>query len=180
MFGISGLIYLDAYISDLHHDYLIEAIDQAVWDSSMKRRVQHYGYRYDYKARQVTSDLYLGLLPDWASRIARQLSADGLIEVEPDQMIVNEYMPGQGISAHIDCEPCFGNRIFSLSLGSAAEMRFTQSGQEPVDLLLRPRSMVMMFGEARYAWKHAIPARKSDNGVKRSRRISLTFRKVTI
>lgn len=180
MYGISGLIYLSDYISTQHHDWLIETIDQATWDTTLKRRVQHYGYRYDYKARKVSKDMYLGKLPSWLQRIAEQLHDDGLIEQIPDQVIINEYYPGQGIASHIDCEPCFGHRIFSLSLGSSAIMTFKQKGQETVELLMEPRSLVMMYGEARYNWKHGIPARKSDNGVPRSRRISLTFRKITL
>ncbi len=180
MFGISGLIYLSDYISNVHHDWLIEKVDQQPWDTSMKRRVQHFGYRYDYRARRVTADLYLGVLPGWLDRIAKQLTYDGLIEEEPDQVIVNEYEPGQGIAPHIDCEPCFGHRIFSLSLGGQAIMEFTHPAKEKVELNLNPRSLLMMYGDARYNWKHGIPARKADHGRKRTRRLSLTFRKVEL
>ena len=57
MYGISGLIYLPEYISQPHHDWLLTQIDEQVWDTGLKRRVQHYGYRYDYKARKVTPDM---------------------------------------------------------------------------------------------------------------------------
>ena len=146
MYGISGLIYLENYISPQHHDALIAQIDTQPWDTSLKRRVQHYGYRYDYKARRVTPDMHLGSLPSWLNRIAQQLYDDGLIEVMPDQVIINEYQPGQGISAHIDCQPCFGHRIFSLSLGSTATMVFSQE-QKKVELALAPRSLLMMYGQ---------------------------------
>lgn len=73
MFGISGLVLLENYISQEHHDWLIQKIDVEPWDTSMKRRVQHYGYQYDYKARRVTADAYLGPLPTWLNRIAAQL-----------------------------------------------------------------------------------------------------------
>lgn len=180
MYGITGLVYLSNYISPEHHDWLYETIDAHPWDNTLKRRVQHYGYRYDYKARKVTPDMYLGDLPSWLGRIASQLHHDGLINAIPDQVIINDYLTGQGISPHIDCEPCFGHRIFSLSLGSAAVMEFTHPDHEKVPITLEPRSLTMMYGEARYNWKHGIPARKSDHGRKRGRRISLTFRKVTI
>jgi len=42
------------------------------------------------------------------------------------------------------------------------------------------RAGLMLYGEARINWKHAIPARKQDKGIERGRRISLTFRKVQI
>ena len=180
MYGISGLIYLPRYISQQHHDWLIEQIDTQQWDSSMRRRVQHYGYRYDYKARRVTPDMFLGDLPSWLNRIASQLCDDGLIEAVPDQVIVNEYEPGQGIAAHTDCEPCFGHRIFSLSLGGSTEMELTHPVKPKATVLLESRSLLIMYGQARYDWKHGIPARKSDNGVRRSRRINLTFRRVTL
>ncbi|RZL05487.1 MAG: DUF11 domain-containing protein, partial [Pedobacter sp.] len=102
---------------------------------------------------------------------------------QPDQVIINEYTPGQGISPHIDCEPCFGNTIISLSLGSACIMEFThrKHGQK-VEILLRPRSLVVLSGESRSLWTHGIPVRKQDvfGGCKfiRSTRVSLTFRKV--
>lgn len=180
MYTISGLIFLPNYISQHHHDWLLEQIDAQPWDTTLKRRVQHYGYRYDYKARRVSAEQYLGQLPDWLARIASQLYQDGLIGDVPDQVIINEYHPGQGIAAHVDCEPCFGDKVFSLSLGSAATMQFTHPDKEKVEVKMAACSLLMMYGEARYDWKHGIPARKSDNGVARTRRISLTFRKVVL
>ena len=179
MYTINGLIYLPQYISPTHHDWLLDQIDKQTWDTGLQRRVQHYGYRYDYKARKVTPEMYLGELPEWLGRIARQLHDDGLIEEIPDQVIINEYEPGQGIAPHVDCEPCFGHRIFSVSLGGPTVMHFSHPEHETVQVLLEPRSLMMIYGEARYNWKHGIPARKSDNGVLRTRRVSLTLRKVS-
>lgn len=174
---IAGLRYVPDFITEDDERSLIEAIDQHPWLNDLKRRVQHYGYKYDYKARAVTNEAYLGPLPDWITPVAQNLP------FKPDQAIVNEYLPRQGISAHIDCVPCFSDTITSLSLGSGAIMQFTK-GQERHDLYLEPRSLIVLSGKARYRWTHAIPARKSDivNGFKieRGRRISLTFRKVTL
>ena len=110
--------------------------------------------------------------------LASKIKEDGLCEVVPDQVIINEYKPGQGISPHIDCESCFGPRIFSLSLGSAAIMEFTLQGKPKKEIVLDQRSLVMMYGEARSIWKHSIPARLKDKGIERGVRISLTFRNV--
>ena len=92
----------------------------------------------------------LGKLPKWLNDVASKIKEDGLCEIVPDQVIINEYKPGQGISPHIDCESCFGPRIFSLSLGSQVIMEFTQDGNPKKEILLTPRSLVMMYGEARY------------------------------
>lgn len=50
-------------------------------------------------------------------------------------------------------------------------------GSEKKEIQLSRRSLLVMHGEARYKWKHGIAKRISDAGKKRTRRISLTFRK---
>lgn len=174
---ISGLQYIPDFITADEERTLIKAIDQQPWLNDLKRRVQHYGYKYDYKARWVTPSSYIGPLPEWIKSIADKLP------FKADQAIVNEYLSGQGISAHVDCVPCFGDMIASLSLGSGAVMQFTNA-EHKEEIYLEPRSLFVLSGEARYQWTHAIPARKSDmvNGFKieRERRISLTFRSVIL
>jgi alkylated DNA repair dioxygenase AlkB len=181
---ISGLTYLPDFVEAEEEAALLAQIDAAVWRHDLKRRVQHYGYRYDYRARTVTPADRLGDLPGWLAPLADRLWDAGWFARRPDQVIVNEYQPGQGISAHIDCAPCFGGTIASLSLGSPAIMRFTRPGNAPVDLPLPARSLVVLSGEARYDWRHAIPARRSDPGshgrIPRTRRVSLTFRTVIV
>lgn len=179
----NGLTYLENYISEDEASRLVQEIDAAPWRTDLKRRVQHYGYRYDYKARQARREDYLGPLPKLFQHLAERLTAEGHFQAVPDQVIVNEYQPGQGISAHFDCQPCFGEAIASLSLLSACVMRFASlrsSGH--MDLLLQPDSLLVMTGEARHEWTHSIPARKTDlvEGQKfqRTRRISLTFRQM--
>jgi alkylated DNA repair dioxygenase AlkB len=179
-----GLIYLENYIQEGEADQLVQEIDAAPWRTDLKRRVQHYGYRYDYKARQARREDYLGPLPDLFRQLAERLTAEGHFQADPDQVIINEYLPGQGISAHIDCQPCFGETIASLSLLSACVMRFTsQRSSRHTELLLQPKGLLVMAGEARHEWTHAIPARKTDliEGQKsqRTRRISLTFRQMS-
>jgi len=182
---IAGLTYIPEYINPGSEDALIHTIDQQQWLTDLKRRVQHYGYRYDYKARNVTKELKLGVVPEWLSSYCYQLHAKGLFPHIPDQVIINEYQPGQGIASHIDCVPCFEETVASLSLGSPCIMDFTQSEtQEKISILLEPRSLVLLSGDARYRWQHAIAHRKTDshNGIafRRGRRISLTFRNVIL
>ena len=178
---VPGLNYVPNYIDAQEQNRLLKIIDQQPWLTDLKRRVQHYGYRYDYKTRSIDPTMFLGALPDWILPCVNRLHADGFMEQVADQAIINEYQPGQGISSHIDCEPCFGNIIVSLTLGSTCVMVYSK-GSAKLELLLEPGSIVVMRDEARHAWKHAIPARKSDtlNGVlyERTRRVSLTFRNI--
>lgn len=182
---VDGLTHIQNYITQAEEAQLIEVIDLQPWLHDLKRRVQHYGYKYDYKARMVTKELTIGPLPDWIEAVGLKLFRDRLITQRPDQVIVNEYHPGQGISAHIDCIPCFSGEIVSLSLGGSCCMDFSHAitGQK-TSLLLQPRDLLIFSGPARNEWQHGIASRKSDkiNGhnISRMRRISLTFRKVII
>lgn len=182
---IQGLQYIPTFISAEEETELLRQIDGNPWLTELKRRVQHYGYRYDYKARHVDPDMYLGPLPDWVQPLNQRLLEARYFPAIPDQLIVNEYEPGQGISAHVDCVPCFGPVVCSVSLGSPCVMLFTSvSDEEEASMLLEPRSLLVMSGISRYGWKHAIPARKTDkiSGriIMRQRRVSLTFRSVVI
>ena len=123
--AIAGLDYKEDYINKSEHDRLMDLIDEQQWLSDLKRRVQHYGFKYDYKARRVVRDMHIGKLPEWLAELAEKLCEDGHMPEIADQVIVNEYEPRQGISRHIDCEPCFDKKIVSLSLGSGCFMDFT-------------------------------------------------------
>lgn len=182
---IAGLTYADNIFSSISAQQFIQDLDTYPWRKDLKRRVQHYGYVYDYKRRTVDRDMYLGELPDWSKPLVDILLNHDDFGIHPDQMIINEYEPGQGIAHHIDCEPCFGDVIASFSLNSTCIMSFIHAEHKGKhELLLEPNSLLIMRGEARYDWKHGIPARKTDkfNGsiYARNRRISITFRKVIL
>jgi alkylated DNA repair dioxygenase AlkB len=180
-----GARYVAGFIDLSMQDALVAAVDAQPWIDDLKRRVQQYGYRYDYRARTVTPDAFLGPLPQWASDLAGRLAGHSWFERAPDQLIVNEYLPGQGISAHVDCVPCFGDVIVSISLLSTCEMVFKERGtDERRAAVLEPRSALLISGPVRFDWTHQIPARKSDpvfgQRLPRSRRLSLTFRTVEV
>ncbi|MGV1956172.1 alpha-ketoglutarate-dependent dioxygenase AlkB [Agrobacterium sp. 22-214-1] len=178
-----GIVYFDGFLSPEEEAVVAHRLDADVWSTELKRRVQHFGYRYDYKARAVTAEAYFGPLPPWLGVFAERLVTTCYCRDLPDQVIANEYLPGQGISAHVDCVPCFDDTIVSISLLSTCEMVFRElHGPAICGVLLQPRSGVLLRDAGRYGWTHEIPARKSDivNGIRtaRGRRISLTFRKV--
>jgi alkylated DNA repair dioxygenase AlkB len=118
------------------------------WSSELKRRVIHYGYKYDYKSRNAMERAKA--IPGECEDVARRL-LDAY-----DQLIVNEYQPGQGISAHVD-SLAFEDGIASISLGSGVVMRFSQ-GASSVDVWLPRRSVVLLTGDARFKWRHSIPS----------------------
>jgi alkylated DNA repair dioxygenase AlkB len=180
---ISGLTYIPDFISEGEQLSIVSTIDQLPWLNDLKRKTQHYGYKYDYTKKTVDKSLYLGDLPSWVAPYAERLVKQNHFKKIPDQVIVNEYKPGQGIGRHVDCVSCFGETVASLSLLSTCAMDLERfSSKESGTVILAPLSLLILTGEARYDWMHSIPARKvdmlGDQELKRSRRISLTFRTV--
>ncbi|KPH15019.1 alpha-ketoglutarate-dependent dioxygenase AlkB [Chryseobacterium sp. MEBOG06] len=178
---ITGLAYQDDFLSIEEESLIVSEIDNAIWDTNLKRRVQHYGYIYDYKKKNIDQDLKIGKLPDWLISLEGKIKKNFNLKNSFDQVIINEYEPGQGISNHIDCIPCFEDIIISVSLLSSCVMQFSKD-QEKHELLLNPRSILLLNGDARYNWKHGIKAVKNDKWlntiIPRERRISITFRKI--
>lgn len=179
---VPGLIYVPNFLSETQERQIVAAIDNGPWRNDLKRRVQHYGWRYDYKAREIDMSMRLGPLPEWAMLLAKRLKSEGYLPHVADQVIVNEYVGKQGISKHTDCIPCFDDGVAMLSLLESWEMIFRDNRMGStikVHKVLEQRSVTIMAGEVRYHWTHEIPSRlKEPSGLQRRRRISLTFRKV--
>ncbi|WP_394793070.1 alpha-ketoglutarate-dependent dioxygenase AlkB [Armatimonas sp.] len=183
--AIMGMSYYPEFLTSEQEASLLAFVDSQPWNDTLSRATQHYGYRYDYTVRQLDMSHHLGPLPAPLQEVGTRLVDAGYFAKLPEQVIVNEYLPGQGIAAHIDCVPCFGSAIASLTLGSGCTMDFTQSATlEKVSLYLEPRSLVVLAATARYDWRHGIAGRRSDRvaGVvcARGRRVSLTFRTVVL
>ena len=144
--------------------------------------MQHYGWRYDYAERTITSDMHIGPLPDWLQELAQRLYEEtDLFERPPEQVIINEYEPGQGIAMHTD-HLGFGPTVATISLGDEWEMEFSRRiGKDKVKArkMLERGSALILTGEARKQWRHGIAKRiLEDARRKRKRRLSLTFRTV--
>ncbi|KAG8375257.1 hypothetical protein BUALT_Bualt10G0081700 [Buddleja alternifolia] len=166
---IPGLYLMHDFVTAKEEEELLAAVDSRPWQHLAKRRVQHYGYEFRYD--------------------------------------VNEYPPGVGLSPHIDTHSAFNGLIFSLSLAGPCIMEFRKyttgvwfakptSSSDEENLIsenksnflrkaiyLPPRSMLLLSGEARYAWHHYIPHHKvdkvKDSLIRRGpRRVSFTLRKV--
>ena len=176
------------FVSNEEELELLAAIDASAWDATLRRRTQHYGSRFDYLTKSVAEggEHSTSGLPDFLSAISPRVA----VQVTPwggkaaDQVTVNEYQPGTGISPHVDTHSAFHDGIAALSLGSGCVFK-VQRAEGPdatVALWLPPRSLLTMVGAARYEWKHGIPGRKWDRvaglAMRRGRRVSITFRRV--
>jgi len=179
---VSGLHLNENFISEQEEASLIKSINELPWENVLKRRTQNYGFRYDYEDKNV--DIYSPIdMPAIFQPYIDRMYNQKLMPYKCDQIIVNEYEPGQGISAHVDNKIHFDHTIASLSLASTTVMQFKNSRSDQTEqALLMPRSIIVLTGPARYEWSHEILRLKEDiienNVFKRSKRISITFRRV--
>lgn len=178
--GIDGLMLIEDFITPEEEAALTAYIDtKGKWSDALKRRTQHYGGTYDYKSGSVSKET-APPIPDELKAVISRLEIRNLL-YGADQIIVNEYLPGQGIGAHVDHPGKFADGIASLSLLSAVTMEFTrEKDAKRVRYVLPRRSLIVLHREARYDWKHGISPVKVDPLTKeeRKRRVSLTFRKM--
>jgi alkylated DNA repair dioxygenase AlkB len=139
--------------------------------NGLARRTQHYGYIYNYKStrlvetRPLDSNKVVAVLADLLSPNYE----DGKVE----QCIINEYTPGQSISAHTD-NFIFGSPIMTITLSSICTMVMSQTGEEEIPITLEAGDIVLLRGEARKNWRHSI----KRIGNRNPRRISVTFRNI--
>lgn len=195
---VPGLQFTREFVSEAQERELLAFLDRdgrAHWESTVRaRQVQHFGFVFNYETRrcdlpktgEAAEDRGLAM-PPLLSRLVEQIVDAGAMDGHaPNQITVNEYLPGQGIAAHIDTHAAFTTAIASLSLENEIVMEFRRPGSDGVEgvepVLLPPRSLVVMTGASRYEWTHAIQPRLFDvvDGarVDRKRRLSITFRKV--
>lgn len=175
--------YVPEFLSEAEEAELLVWINGQPWNADMSRRVQPYGYRYDFRRREIPPRR-IGPLPEPIGRIGARLYDEGLIRALPDQALVNEYEPGQGIAAHVDCNPAFGDDVVTISLLDHIVMRFAPvEGGAAFDQWLERRSACVLSGPSRYEWTHEIAKRFFDptpgGRRRRGKRLSLTFRKAS-
>lgn len=185
-FGIPGLHYISKYISNSEEKYLLHQIYSCGnWDNDLQRETQQYGYKYDYKKRRIDTTIQAPPFPEWAEKLAQRLFNEKHLPYVPNQLILNKYEPHQGITPHCDHEKWFSDCIASISLASDCVMDFAHRGsKQEVAVLLEPRSLLVLQGDARYQWTHRIKATKTHlyqgRTIDRQTRVSLTFRKVVL
>ena len=179
-------MYQSNVITKSEEKELINVIFKHEWNSQLSRRTQHYGYIYPYKKNANTNGskrlIQTTPIPEEFKFLQERLSK--FVDNVPfDQIIINEYTPGVGISPHIDDPNLFGNTVISISLNSPIIMDLTYNNQH-IPIHLERRSALILQNDYRYSWKHGIKPRKSDiipgfNKVLRGTRYSITLRSIS-
>ncbi|MCD7468584.1 hypothetical protein HAX54_006944 [Datura stramonium] len=132
--GRSGSHLQEKHIG-ISYTELLAAVDTMHWKELAKRRVQHYGYEFQYSTRNVNTNQYLGELPSFLSQCPKMSLFQKLGYSEAlllDQLTVNEYPPGVGPDTLSDEE----------AQNSDKSSKFLRKA-----IYLPPRSMLLLSGK---------------------------------
>jgi alkylated DNA repair dioxygenase AlkB len=175
--NINGLTIIKNFISNKEELELINNIKNInSWNNNLSRRVKHYGFEYNYINKTITDEV--DKFPKFQEYINKRMIELNIINEPFNQLIINEYIPGNGISKHIDSN-IFDNIICSLSLHDEYPIIFRNNNIFKRIYLPR-KSLLIIKDDARYKWTHEIPSRKKDNNKIRLTRWSLTYRHIKI
>jgi alkylated DNA repair dioxygenase AlkB len=161
----SGFLYSPNFLSEAEESDLLKTIQTLQFGAYdfrgyiAKRRVVAWGGGYDSHAVRMAVSAeeipeLLRPIKDRAAAVAG-VSADEIV-----QAMVTEYSAGTPIGWHRDSAQ-FGT-IIGISLQSAARFRLKPYKEEGkiISLMVEPRSIYVMSGEARWNFQHSIPAVK--------------------
>ncbi|XP_039045135.1 alpha-ketoglutarate-dependent dioxygenase alkB homolog 6-like isoform X2 [Hibiscus syriacus] len=175
--NLPTLFYIPNFVNDSEQAQLLNNIYQAPvskWKSLKNRRLQNWGGVVHEKGL-LPQDL-----PPWLSKITERICEEsGLFPSAINHVLINEYLPNQGIMPHQD-GPAYYPVVAILSLGSPAVMDFTPHSRldsckststdnngaekhQPFSALLMPRSLLIFKDDAYSDYLHG----NEDNKVHR-------------
>uniref|UniRef100_A0A0N5BYI8 Fe2OG dioxygenase domain-containing protein n=1 Tax=Strongyloides papillosus TaxID=174720 RepID=A0A0N5BYI8_STREA len=198
--------YIPNFITDEEEEYLLHLINNAPlpkWDYLSHRRLQMYGGIINKNKVLIPDE---GFPQGLNYVIDKIMSVKNGFEINkrPNHLLVNEYLPGQGIMPHTDGDAYYP-LVATISLGSPILLDLYKAlNKECVDsfddryigsMFLERKSLVMLSDDIYSKHLHSIAEREEDvitenvfnlsqtklnvgDVVKRTTRISLTYRHV--
>jgi alkylated DNA repair dioxygenase AlkB len=155
---IPGLHYIPNFLTQNEHDKALDIIKSNPFVNVVQRRQQFYGNTSETlpieQFQWILDKLYAAKILDYVP--------DGVFELdrsnEPTQLLVTEYVKNQGIGYHIEDSKYFGDVIVTLSFLNPIYISFKKekTSEQEEKLLLEPKSMLVLKGDARYSWFHGI------------------------
>uniref|UniRef100_A0A7M4EDV6 AlkB homolog 4, lysine demethylase n=1 Tax=Crocodylus porosus TaxID=8502 RepID=A0A7M4EDV6_CROPO len=188
-FPFPGVLLLEDFLSRAEEAELVRAMDQDPWKPSQSgRRKQDYGPKVNFKKQKLRAGCFVGL-PSFSQDIVKRMKAHPILEgFLPVEQCNLDYLPerGSAIDPHLDDWWLWGERLVSLNLLSKTVLSMSCDSENSIQLFLVPckevtvavhlprRSLVVLYGAARYKWKHAIHRKHIEH-----RRVCITFRELS-
>ncbi|KAJ3589868.1 hypothetical protein NHX12_010709 [Muraenolepis orangiensis] len=193
-FPFPGVFLWEDFLSEEEEKALVRQMDKDVWILSQSgRKKQDFGPKVNFKKRKVRLGGFQGLPAISQALVERMVQEPLLAGFQPVEQCNLNYHPerGSSIDPHLDDSWLWGERLVTVNMLSDSVL--TMSLQAVQALELRPgsekeeeerevqvavrlprRSLVVLYGEARHKWKHAVHRRDVA-----ARRLCSTYRELS-
>ncbi|XP_012677450.1 alpha-ketoglutarate-dependent dioxygenase alkB homolog 4 isoform X1 [Clupea harengus] len=184
-FPFPGVFLRENFVTEEEERDLVSKMDEDIWRESQSGRTkQDFGPKVNFKKRRVRVGGFCGL-PSISQKLVVRMNQEPLLNAfQPVEQCNLDYNPqrGSSIDPHLDDSWLWGERLVTINLLSDTILTMSldegcgQFDQRDVSVYvhLSRRSLVVLYGEARHQWKHAIHRRDIHN-----RRVCSTFRELS-
>ncbi|XP_020289096.1 alpha-ketoglutarate-dependent dioxygenase alkB homolog 6 [Pseudomyrmex gracilis] len=161
--------YIPNFITEEEEKQIIKHVNnvpQPKWTQLSHRRLQNWG-GIPHPKGMIAEEI-----PTWLQKYIDKVKALNAFEtgVLPNHVLINEYLPGQGIMAHSD-GPLFYPVVTTISCGSHTFLDFykkldsteQQQSKFEFSLLLEPRSLLVLQKDLYHNYLHSIAERDVDD-----------------
>ncbi|XP_038146303.1 alpha-ketoglutarate-dependent dioxygenase alkB homolog 4 isoform X2 [Cyprinodon tularosa] len=185
-FPFPGVFLWEDFITEEEEKELVGHMDQDVWNPSQSgRRKQDYGPKVNFKKRKVRLASFNGLPALSQKLVLRMQQVPNLEDFQPVEQCNLDYHPqrGSAIDPHLDDSWLWGERLVTLNMLSDTVLTMSLeqglpeqglTGEVCVAVRLPRRCLVVLYGEARHRWKHAIHREDIQE-----RRVCSTYRELS-
>ncbi|XP_031640857.1 alpha-ketoglutarate-dependent dioxygenase alkB homolog 6 [Contarinia nasturtii] len=172
-----SVYYIPSFLSEEEEVSILKQIDNTPkpkWTQLCNRRLINYG-GIPHKNGMIAE-----AMPSWLKETVTAVNNTGIFnQVKANHVLVNEYLPGQGIMPHTD-GPLFHPIICTLTCGSHTILRFHKNNMLDKDcddnntmagnidsivcqLLIEPRSLLIVKDDMYTDYLHSIADETHDN-----------------
>ncbi|CAL7938987.1 unnamed protein product [Xylocopa violacea] len=161
-------IYIPNFITQEEENEIIKYVNSAPlpkWTQLSHRRLQNWGGIPHPKGMIAEK------IPSWLQKYVDKVISCNVFEKEklPNHVLINEYLPGQGIMPHSD-GPLFHPIVTTISCGSHTFLDFykrldiTEQHNPNLEfsLLLERRSLFILQGDLYHNYLHSIAEKDTD------------------
>ena len=185
---LKGIKLVDEFVNEKEEEYLWNEMNKIKWiDSQSGRFKQDYGPKANFKKKKLKTATFVGL-PSYSrffvNRVLNDLNVPDLdLNFKPVELCNLKYEPSRGasIDPHFDDFWLWGEFLITLNILSDTFLTMSPSndlesviGKCEVYVPLERRSLIFVYGDARYKWLHAIKPQHI-----RSLRVAITLRELT-
>lgn len=160
--GPPSAYYIPNFISTNEEKHILDnfySVPKPKWTYLSNRRLQDYGGVPSEKGMIPEK------IPSWLNIYMNKIHELNIFEGKrPNQILINEYEPGQGIMQHSD-GPLFYPTIATISCGSHTILEFSENNEsrkKVCDILLEPLSLIIIKDDLYSKFLHSISERKVD------------------